>query len=54
MISECKKKRDFEQLVADSYNKPVFVFKHSTSCPISASRWRSSSEIPSRNGSGGW
>ena len=40
MISECKKKRDFEQLVADSYNKPVFVFKHSTSCPISASRWR--------------
>lgn len=40
MISECKKNRDFEQLVADSYDKPVFVFKHSTSCPISASRWQ--------------
>jgi bacillithiol system protein YtxJ len=40
MISECKKNRDFEQLVADSYQKPVFVFKHSTRCPISASRWR--------------
>jgi bacillithiol system protein YtxJ len=40
MISECKKNRDFEQLVADSYKMPVFVFKHSTSCPISASRWR--------------
>ena len=40
MISECTKNQDFERLVADSYEKPVFVFKHSTSCPISASRWR--------------
>ena len=40
MISECKKKSDFEQLVADSHQKPVFLFKHSTRCPISASRWQ--------------
>lgn len=40
MISECKKNSDFEQLVTDSHQKPVFLFKHSTRCPISASRWR--------------
>jgi bacillithiol system protein YtxJ len=40
MISECKQVKDFERLVADSQDKPVFLFKHSTSCPISASRWR--------------
>jgi bacillithiol system protein YtxJ len=39
MITECKQAKDFEQIVADSHQKPVFVFKHSTSCPISASRW---------------
>lgn len=40
MIRECTKNSDFEQLVADSHDRPVFVFKHSTRCPISASRWR--------------
>lgn len=40
MIYECIENRDFKQLVADSYDRPVFVFKHSTRCPISASRWR--------------
>ena len=40
MISECKKNKDYEQIVADSHEQPVFVFKHSTSCPISASRWQ--------------
>jgi bacillithiol system protein YtxJ len=39
MIGECNKNGDFEQLVADCYDRPVFVFKHSTRCPISASRW---------------
>jgi bacillithiol system protein YtxJ len=40
MISECNKLKDFERLVADCQDKPVFLFKHSTSCPISASRWQ--------------
>jgi bacillithiol system protein YtxJ len=40
VIRECKQNGDFERLVADSHEKPVFLFKHSTSCPISASRWR--------------
>ena len=40
MISECKRVRDFEKLVAASHDGPVFLLKHSTRCPISASRWR--------------
>jgi bacillithiol system protein YtxJ len=40
MISECKKIKDYEQLVAESHAKPVFLLKHSTRCPISASRWQ--------------
>ncbi len=40
MISECTKTKDFERLVNDSHQQPIFLFKHSTSCPISASRWQ--------------
>jgi bacillithiol system protein YtxJ len=40
MIGECKKVKDYEQLVAECQDRPVFLFKHSTSCPISASRWQ--------------
>lgn len=40
VIGECTQKSDFDQVVADSYDRPAFVFKHSTRCPISASRWR--------------
>ena len=40
MIQDCTTNEDFEQLLADSQDVPVFLFKHSTRCSISASRWR--------------
>jgi bacillithiol system protein YtxJ len=40
MIRECQTQQDFEQLVRDSNQRPVFLLKHSTRCPISASAWR--------------
>ena len=40
MKRRCKTWQDFERLVANSYQNPVFLFKHSTRCPISASRWQ--------------
>ena len=40
MIKSCKTMDDFHQLLANSHEKPVFLFKHSTRCPISASRWQ--------------
>ena len=39
MIQECETCQDLEGLVAASKKKPVFLFKHSTTCPISAGRW---------------
>ncbi len=40
MIRDCQTRQDFEQLVQDSHSQPVFLLKHSTRCPISASAWR--------------
>lgn len=39
MIKDCRTEEDFEQLLADSQDMPVFLFKHSTRCSISAGRW---------------
>ena len=40
MVGECRTNQDFDRLVASSHTRPVFLFKHSTRCPISGSRWR--------------
>ena len=40
MVQDCRTVADFSSLLKSSEGKPVFLFKHSTSCPISASRWR--------------
>ena len=40
MVSECRDEADWAALVKASYDRPVFLFKHSTRCPISASRWQ--------------
>ena len=40
MVQECRTVADFTSLLVSSEERPVFLFKHSTSCPISASRWR--------------
>ena len=39
MIKDCRTEEDFDQLLADSQDTPVFLFKHSTRCSISAGRW---------------
>ena len=39
MFKECHQEADWQEAVKASYDKPVLVFKHSTRCPISASRW---------------
>jgi bacillithiol system protein YtxJ len=36
MILDIQKHRDLEQLVERSKNDPIFIFKHSTQCSISA------------------
>lgn len=48
MVQDCQTVKDFASLVRASQNKPVFVFKHSTRCPISASRWRVVQEYADR------
>ena len=40
MVQKCQTVEDFSNLLAASQQRPVFLFKHSTRCPISASRWR--------------
>ena len=40
MVKDCRTVGDFSSLLTSSQEKPVFLFKHSTRCPISASRWR--------------
>ena len=40
MVQDCQTVEDFSSLLISSQEKPIFLFKHSTRCPISASRWR--------------
>lgn len=40
MIQECRSHEDLRQLLADSVQRPVFLLKHSSRCPISAAAWR--------------
>ncbi len=40
MVRDVKTEQDFQQLLADSRSRPVFLFKHSTSCPISGRAWK--------------
>jgi len=36
MITSCRDENDFAQMLRDSAERPVLLFKHSTRCPISA------------------
>lgn len=40
MIENWLTVRDFDKVLSTSHDKPVFLLKHSTRCPISAGRWR--------------
>jgi bacillithiol system protein YtxJ len=48
MVEDCRTLEDYSGLVAESHERPVFLFKHSTSCPISAGRWRLLQEYAGR------
>ncbi|MBN1582802.1 MAG: bacillithiol system redox-active protein YtxJ [Anaerolineae bacterium] len=45
MIHDVDTKQDYNRLVQASHDKPVLLLKHSTRCPISASRWREFQEF---------
>lgn len=45
MIKDLGTKQDYNQLVQASHDKPIFLLKHSTRCPISASRWQAFQEF---------
>lgn len=38
-IHECRDDNDWKALLTMSREKPVFLFKHSTTCPSSAGAW---------------
>ncbi len=40
MIKACTTKNDYENFIKASKNKPMFLLKHSSSCPISAAALR--------------
>lgn len=40
MIKDCETRQDFDRLVRNSQEHPVFLLKHSTRCPISGAAWR--------------
>ena len=39
MVKDCTTDNDFQQILATSKTKAVFLFKHSTTCPISRGAW---------------
>ncbi|MBN1580731.1 MAG: bacillithiol system redox-active protein YtxJ [Anaerolineae bacterium] len=40
MIQDLETVQDYEQMLSRSRDRPAFLLKHSTRCPISASRWQ--------------
>jgi bacillithiol system protein YtxJ len=54
MVEDCRTAKDFDALVASSHDRPAFLFKHSTRCPISASRWRVLQEYAERESRAGF
>ncbi len=40
MIQDCRTLEHIEQIIQHSHQQPVWVFKHSTQCPISAAKWQ--------------
>ena len=54
MIKDCKTAQDWQQLLADSREKPVFLLKHSTRCGISASAYRKFEEYAQTDAADFW
>lgn len=40
MIQQLKSEHDFEQVLQSSFQRPVFVFKHSSYCGVSSYAWK--------------
>lgn len=40
MIKPLSNETEYSQVLAASSDKPVFIFKHSTACPVSARAWK--------------
>lgn len=45
MISDLKTNDDYSSLLEESREKPIFLFKHSSACPVSAMAWRAFSKF---------
>jgi bacillithiol system protein YtxJ len=45
MIKDCNSDEDFRQLLEASGERPVFLFKHSTTCPFSRGMFRQFTEF---------
>ena len=39
MVQQLKTEHDFEQILQNSFQKPVFIFKHSSYCAVSSYAW---------------
>ena len=52
-MNELKSQQDWEKCMEASADKPVFVFKHSTSCPISGAAHDRVKEYDNQNGRSG-
>lgn len=48
-ISDCVTEDDFEQFLAASMTRPVFLYKHSTACGVSAWAWVQFSRFAEEN-----
>jgi bacillithiol system protein YtxJ len=45
MINNIYNEKDFEKLLENSRERPVFLFKHSTTCGLSAAAWQEYSSV---------
>jgi bacillithiol system protein YtxJ len=45
MVKDCNSDEDYRQLVEASKERPVFLYKHSTVCPLSKTAWERFSEF---------
>ena len=48
MVKECKTADDFREVLNNSKEKAIFVFKHSTACPVSRNAMKEYTAFASR------
>ncbi|MBD3382522.1 MAG: bacillithiol system redox-active protein YtxJ [candidate division Zixibacteria bacterium] len=50
MIQDIDSIEEFEKILSESAEKPVFLYKHSSTCPISAGTWSDLKKYVKDNG----